>query len=319
MTPELPPVEPRFPAKDTAGSRIDRSMQEIFLGPKGIRVVWRILIAVVLYELLVFVLQIALITIPSVYEWWRLHGVTIFTPGVLFFSESVRVAAVLLVALAMTRVEERSFAEYGFPAREAFGRRFCQGLFYGLAMLTLLMAFMYALHGYSLGGWALGAGPGMRSALLYLLAFLLVGIFEEFWFRGYLQATLESGIGFWPAAIALSIAFGAFHFRNPGEEQMGLLMASFFGLLAAFSLRRTGSIWFAIGMHTAWDWGQSCFYGVPNSGIVATGHLMNSSLNGPNWLTGGSVGPEGSILVFPLLLLSAVAIGCMFPSKRKAV
>jgi membrane protease YdiL (CAAX protease family) len=100
---------------------------------------------------------------------------------------------------------------------------------------------------------------------------------------------------------------------------MGLLMAGFFGLLAAFSLRRTGSIWFAIGMHTAWDWGQSFFYGVPNSGIVATGHLMNSSLNGPNWLTGGSVGPEGSILVFPLLLLSAVAIGCMFPSKRKAV
>jgi uncharacterized protein len=292
-------------------------MQGILLGPNGIRVAWRLLMAVALYELLVRVLQIALITIPSVYEWSRLQR-AVLTPQVLFFGEGVRVAAVLLVALAMSTVEERSFADYGLPTREAFGKRFWQGSLYGFAMLTLLMAILFVPHGYSLGGWVLGAGAALRSSLLYMLGFLLVGIFEEFWFRGYLQATLESAIGFWPAAIVLSIAFGVFHFRNPGEEIIGLLMAGTFGLLAAFSLRRTGSVWFAIGMHATWDWGQSCFYGVPDSGIVATGHLLNSSLNGPRWLTGGSVGPEGSVLVFPLLLLSALAIHYIFPAKQKA-
>jgi membrane protease YdiL (CAAX protease family) len=293
-------------------------MRGIFLGRSGIRVVWRLLIAVALYELLVRVLQVALITFPDVYEWWRMHQGTVLTPGLLFLGEGVRVGAVVLVGLAMIRVEGRSFAEYGLPLRQVFGRRFWQGLLCGFAMLSLLLGLLFALHGYSLGGWALRAGPAVRSGLLYLLAFLLVGFFEEFWFRGYLQATLESGIGFWPAAIALSIAFGAFHFRNPGEELMGLLMAGSFGLLAAFTLRRTGSIWFAIGMHAAWDWAQSYFFGVPNSGIIAAGHLTNSSLNGPNWLTGGSVGPEGSVLVFPLLLLSAVTIGYLFPVEQRA-
>jgi uncharacterized protein len=281
-------------------------------------VVWRLLIAISLYMLVTMVLRLALISIPGVYEWWTLRG-RMLTPGLLFFGEGVRVIALILVMLAMAKVEERTFAAYGLPLRDAFGKRFGQGLLYGFAMLSLLLGGIYALRGYSFGGWALGPGPAVRSGLLYILGFWLVGFFEEFWFRGYLQATLESDIGFWPAATALSIVFGVFHRQNPGEEIFGLLMAGSFGLLAAFSLRRTGSIWFAIGMHTAWDWGQSYFYGVPNSGIVAAGHLANSSLNGPHWLTGGSVGPEGSVLVFPLLLLSAVIIGRVFRKEKKGV
>jgi hypothetical protein len=68
-------------------------------------------------------------------------------------------------------------------------------------------------------------------------------------------------------------------------------------------------------MHAAWDWGESFFYGVPDSGAVAQGHLLNSSLHGANWLTGGTVGPEGSWLVFPVLLLMAAAIHFIFPKR----
>jgi len=50
--------------------------------------------------------------------------------------------------------------------------------------------------------------------------------------------------------------------------------------------------------------------------MMANGHLMNSSFHGPNWLTGGTVGPEGSLLVFPVLLLWAVIIHFMFPARR---
>jgi membrane protease YdiL (CAAX protease family) len=68
-------------------------------------------------------------------------------------------------------------------------------------------------------------------------------------------------------------------------------------------LRRTGDLWFAIGFHTAWDWAESYFYGVPDSGELVTGHLMNVSFSGPQWLTGGSVGPEGSWLCTALLVV----------------
>ena len=107
------------------------------------------------------------------------------------------------------------------------------------------------------------------------------------------------------------------HVGNSGEAKAGLLLAGSFGLLAAFSLRRTGSIWFAIGMHATWDWGESYFYGVPNSGVLATGHLTAASLHGPVWLTGGSVGPEGSALVFAVIALGALGLHVMFPAAKK--
>jgi hypothetical protein len=133
-----------------------------------------------------------------------------------------------------------------------------------------------------------------------------------------MQATLASGIGFWPAAIVLSILFGAGHLRNEGEMIYGALMAGSFGLVAALSLRRTGSIWFAIGMHASWDWGETYLYSVPDSGMVAPGHLLNSSFHGPAWITGGTVGPEGSAFAFLTLVLWAVAIHFLFPAKQTA-
>jgi hypothetical protein len=174
-----------------------------------------------------------------------------------------------------------------------------------------------ALGAFSLGGVALDAASAIRYGVLYLVAFLLVGFFEEATFRGYMQATLAQEIGFWPAAIALSAGFGLLHIRNSGEAATGLALAACFGLLAALSLRRLGSIWFAIGMHAAWDWGETFFYGVPDSGLGATGHLTAASLHGASWLTGGSVGPEGSALVFAVIGAGALGLHFLFPAREK--
>jgi hypothetical protein len=58
-----------------------------------------------------------------------------------------------------------------------------------------------------------------------------------------------------------------------------------------------------IGFHAAWNWGQTYFYGVPDSGLAAKGHLFNPTFSGPAWLTGGSVGPEGSLLSIAVLVV----------------
>jgi membrane protease YdiL (CAAX protease family) len=286
------------------------------VGPNGIRAGWRLLIAICLF----FAIAIALVRIPSVRA--RLlpqnQGAIVITPVTLFFTEGVPALAALLTALVMTRIEKRSFADYGLPGNAAFGKRFWQGIVYGFIMVSLMMGLIAALHGFSPGGFALGGGTALRYALLYLLGFILVAFFEEFSFRGYLQATLASGIGFWPAAALLAVVFGASHLSNPGEAKFGAFTVASFGLLCAFILRRTGSIWFAIGMHCAWDWGETFFYSVPDSGVLAKGHLMNPSFHGPTWLTGGSVGPEGSVFAFVVLVLSAAAIHFMFPAKSVA-
>jgi uncharacterized protein len=152
----------------------------------------------------------------------------------------------------------------------------------------------------------------VRFAAYWWVFFLVVGFFEEFFLRGYLQFTLTRGIGFWPAAITLSCVFGLFHLRNGGEQWRGILAAVVIGLFFCLTLRRTGNLWFAVGFHAAWDWGESFFYSVPDSGMVSPGHLLNSSPRGPEWLSGGSVGPEGSVLCFVVIALVWISFDKIF-------
>jgi uncharacterized protein len=315
-----PSTEPRLTIHNEHNGDLppfERALHRIFFAPDGVRPIWRLAAAVALYNLLVFVIEALVATDPAIWAWMRTRSHVVLTPGVVLFSEGIRVAAAVLTGHLMRRIEDRSFADYGLPFGAAFGKRFWQGAAYGLALLTLLMASIAALSGFSLGGLALDATTAIRYGVLYLLAFLLVGFFEEGTFRGYMQATLAEEIGFWPAAVALSIWFGLLHVRNAGEASAGLLLAGCFGLLAAFSLRRTGNIWFAIGLHAAWDWGESFVYGVPNSGVPAAGHLTLASLHGRAWLTGGSVGPEGSVLVFAVIGIGAFGLHVLFPAATK--
>jgi len=68
-----------------------------------------------------------------------------------------------------------------------------------------------------------------------------------------------------------------------------------------------------VGFPAAWDWGESFFYSVPDSGSVSPGHLLSSSFHGPVWLTGGSVGPEGSVLCFVVIAAVWMAFDRMYP------
>ncbi len=319
MAPEDTPGDSATRGSETAPAAPVPSLgNKIFLGPNGIRAGWRMLIAIALFVFFLILMQVVLRSIPPVGAWLRAQPKNEFTPGTMLFGEALQALALVLAALVMTLIEKRSFADYGLPGKGAFGKRFWQGVPYGFAMLSALMALLAALHGLSLGGWALGRAEAVHYGVLYFVGFILVGFFEEFSFRGYLQATLASATGFWPAAVLLAVGFGAVHLNNPGEAWVGALSAGGFGLLCAFTLWRTGSLWFAIGMHAAWDWGETYFYGVADSGISARGHLLNSSFHGARWLTGGSVGPEGSLFVFVVLLLSAAIIHFIFPVPRAA-
>jgi hypothetical protein len=143
-----------------------------------------------------------------------------------------------------------------------------------------------------------------------------VGFFEEFLMRGYSQFTLTRAMGFWPAAVLLSCMFGLIHMRNGGEQWPGLLAAAAIGFFFCLTLRRTGNLWFAVGFHAAWDWGETFFYSVPDSGTIFPGHLLKSSFHGPAWLTGGRVGPEGSVLCFLVIAVTWVAFARAYPTVK---
>ena len=150
------------------------------------------------------------------------------------------------------------------------------------------------------------AGSGVLTlsfGFAWGFVFLLVGFFEESLLRGYLQHTLTRGIGFWWSALSLSVVFALGHTTNNGESVQGIVEVGLAGILFCLSLWYTKSLWWAVGFHTGWDWGQSYFYGTPDSGLVTRGHLLSSHAAGNPLWSGGTAGPEGSLLVVPLVML----------------
>jgi membrane protease YdiL (CAAX protease family) len=167
---------------------------------------------------------------------------------------------------------------------------------------------------------------------MWLLGFLMVGLLEEYLTRGYILYTLTRGLaglyqwafrtrhsavlGFWTSAVIVSILFGLGHSSNKGESPLGLLSAGLASMLFCLSLSRTGSLWWAIGFHTAWDWAQSFLYGVADSGTMIPHHLLATHPVGKPFLSGGATGPEGSIFIVPIVALASLVIILTLPRTR---
>jgi hypothetical protein len=290
-------------------------MSTVFLGPHGLRAGWRF--AIYLAAVIGLFYALSFINLPSVS-----HGHGLPPLWFLLVGEGEQLAVALIPALALSRLEKRPFGDYGLPHRAAFGKGFWAGSVWGIVAITVLLVVMRGIGIFYFGGLALHGVRVLKFAAFWGLLFLLVGLFEDFLFRGYTQFTLGQGIGFWPAAVLLSLTFGGVHLRqeldlgDPPRAWAGVLAAAFIGLFFCLTLRRTGNLWFAVGMHASWDWGETFLYSVPDSGTVAPGHLLSSSFHGNPWLTGGPIGPEASVLVFVVIAAMWILFDRMYPAKR---
>jgi hypothetical protein len=123
---------------------------------------------------------------------------------------------------------------------------------------------------------------------------------------------------FWQAAWVTSTLFGFIHTGNNGENQIGIFAAAFIGFVFCVSIRVTGSAWWAIGCHAAWDWAETYFYGTADSGMQPRGHYLTTSPAGNPLWSGGADGPEGSLLVLGAVLLLLLILLVIHICKRPA-
>jgi uncharacterized protein len=298
----------------TDGIEVPRKKVDFFIGKNGLRAGWRLLI----YLLIVIGFSIVITTAVRM----TLHPRKGVSPGVWaqLAQEVVGFAVAFGAAMIMSGIERRPLGVYGLPGREIFGSKFWLGFLFGLLEITLLIGLITAFGGYTFGSLAIHGDKILLWGLFHLVMFTFVGLFEEFLFRGYMQYTLGDGIGFWPAAVILSFLFGGAHLGNPGEGWVGAASVVLIALFFCFSLKRTGNLWYAVGLHASFDWGETYLFSVPNSGTFMDGHLSNAVLqSGPKWLTGGSVGPEGSVFCFLTILLQFLVVMWLFPAKKEAV
>ncbi len=110
------------------------------------------------------------------------------------------------------------------------------------------------------------------------------------------------------------IMFSWMHLSNPGASKIWLLRLFLQGVLLAYAVFRTGSIWWSVSYHTGWNWISAPLFGAAGSGYLDEGHIFDFLPHGSPWITGGAVGPEGSLLAFAAVL---AAFGLLLLTKAR--
>jgi membrane protease YdiL (CAAX protease family) len=237
---------------------------------------------------------------------WQIPSHAPWTPRLLLGREALYFAIVLSVTLLLGLMQGRSLAIYGFPLRYAFGGGFWEGAAWGLGSCAAIYAVLAAVGCYTVRGFAVRGAEAVRFAGLWALAMLAVAVYEELYFRGFPLFTLSCGLGFWPAAILLSLYFGGLHYLGkPNETLLDLVNVALIGLFFCFTVRRTGDVWFGIGWHFSFNYGSLAVFGSPNSGNDGgkplAGRLLEGVFTGPDWLTGGPTGAQASVVTLAVV------------------
>jgi uncharacterized protein len=301
------------------------ALRVLFFNPRGLRAGWRLFIFGGILWGIYYGFLLALGQLQAVAKQASPAGPATL-PSQAQFSfpifqgifEFAAFAVVLLMSWVMSRMEWRKVREYGLPLTEsAAPRLLTAGLLVGFLSLLVALLTLRVLHAFYFGSLGLPGRQMIVWGLVWGFGFLGVAFFEEFLFRGYALYTLADAIGFWPAAVIMGLVFGRAHMGNGGETYIGIVGTVLFALFASATLRRTGSLWLAVGVHAGWDWGQSFFFGVSDSGFQVPGHLLNPSVRGPAWLSGGTVGPEGSIVTLLMLVLMMAGFLLFYRGRRE--
>ena len=286
-------------------------MRKIFLNQSGLRAGWRLLIFVAIFLGLQFAADWMISRLLHPQER------SFLDPVGMIYAELETLVLVLVATWIMSRIEHHSLLNYGIPLRTAFGREFRVGVVWGVASTSLLVGLIAAFGGYRIAGLALHGREFWHFLTIWIIANLLIGWAEELQFRGYLLATFADGMGFWPAAVLISAGFGALHyFLKPHERWEDFVSTGVLGLFMCLTLRRTGTLAFAIGFHAAFDFANLFLWSGQNAGEYAVGHLLQTNWSGERWLTGGLLGPEASRMAFIVIALMFWVFNRQYREKK---
>ncbi len=232
-------------------------------------------------------------------------------------SEALQLALTFgLVYIWRHWLDKRDVRSLGLQLAPGWWQEFLIGM--GLVATAWALMFAFSLltstatiQSVNLNPTSLVIGVGLG-----LVFNLLVGFAEELDARGYVLQTLEEGVGFVPAVAISSVYFGALHLLNPGAGPGSTIGTFLFGVLAAVIYWRTRRLWMPIGMHAAWNFMEGPVLGFLVSGLNMGG-LFTLQISGPEWLMGGSFGPEAGALTWaPLLALIALVL--LFGQKSRS-
>lgn len=242
-------------------------------------------------------------------------GVSSPTVPQLLGMEAIQWLGVMAATVTAVYTAKISWANAGYG-----GGRMVQGLLLGgvlgFVLLSAIIGVLYAGGFIHFAPISFDGAQGVQWLVEFSALFIAVALVEEGLLRGPFLALLARATGFWPAALITSVIFLALHLGNKGETAIGIANVGVVGLALAWIRYRTGALWLAIGFHATWDFAQSYVFGVPDSGLMMKGSLTVATLGaGPEWLTGGTAGPEGGLLCTASVALLVLAVQLLWPKR----
>jgi membrane protease YdiL (CAAX protease family) len=285
------------------------SLQRLFWSPseKRLRAAWRLL----LQSLLMIFLLVVFSAVGAILAllWGGLNLSTLNVSSPLAYAISLP-AIVISTWFARRVFDRRSFTSLGLELKGAPLRDLAFGIGLTGAMMGLTFVLEIGLGWLKLGGWAWqgSAGAGwVRQLLAILLAFVIVGFQEELLSRGYQLQNLVDGLNLPAGVVISSIIFSLLHSLNPGAGWFSTLGLFLSGVFLAYGWVRTRQLWLPIGLHIGWNIFEGPVFGFAVSGSH-TFRLIQHTVSGPQWITGGSFGPEAGAILLPALALGSLGI-----------
>ena len=152
-----------------------------------------------------------------------------------------------------------------------------------------------------------GIVPDLNYLTGSLFVFILVSWNEELAFRGYVLNNLMESMNPYLALIVSSFIFALFHTLNPGLSALSFFNLFLAGLLLGIVFIHTKTIWYALSLHLFWNFFLGPVLGFRVSGTEAEG-LIKISTTGPDYLTGGAFGFEGSVISSVLIIICIIIL-----------
>jgi membrane protease YdiL (CAAX protease family) len=264
------------------------SPQRWFLGPdKLLRPFWRALLFLAAGFVIVVLVQTGLkLVLPGRATGWVLDATYV----------AMNSGLLLLSWAFLTLLDRRGYRALGLWPYPRWAWEFTGGFGFGAALMLLTALAMVILQALTFHAISAGSAAAM-SFLGNAFFLLLAAAFEEIAFRGYAFQRLVDSWGKLGAILALSALFGAAHITNHSSTPLSTANTILAGALLAVAYLKTRGLWLPIGLHWSWNLLMGPVLALPVSGNRIGPGLCVVEVSGPEWLSGGAYGPEGSVVL----------------------
>lgn len=230
------------------------------------------------------------------------------------------IPVILMIFLWMYFYEKRPFSHLGFQKQNAV-KLYFKGIVGGALMFCGVVGILALLNfvNWENGNPLLQGKTMMLPAFLLLIGFIVQGATEEILCRGWLMPLLSSRYNLWIGILLSSSLFGLLHGLNQGVTVFAVVNIILVGIFFSLFALRQGSLWGACGLHSIWNWLQGNFFGFQVSGHDGGPTLLNLKEMGPDWITGGTFGPEGGLISTFIILIGIAIILYLNISDRNKI